>query len=280
MDKQLLKALSIFLMCRFVAYLGRKPVLIKTVLTEWPNSLITQSKLAKESTTCLNGDGFGLGWYNREIDAEPALFRSVRPAWNDANLLSIASKVVSNCCLAHIRASTVGDVSLANCHPFSYNEFLFVHNGTIQNFSSIRKKLLFSLKEPYFNEIKGQTDSEHLFIKLMEEIEGKPVTTDTLFQALKKTIQFIAKLFAEIGMEANFRINAALTNGQIMAVIRYSHLAETLPHTLYFSPSILPEALLIASEKLTEGANTWKEIPSNHVLLIEENLSYRLNSLY
>ena len=130
-------------MCRFVAYHGKKPILLKTILTEWPNCLISQSKEAKESTTCLNGDGFGIGWYNREINDEPALFRSVRPAWNDANLMSIASKVLSNCSVAHIRASTVGDVALANCHPFTYKDFLFVHNGTVHNFSAIRKKLLF-----------------------------------------------------------------------------------------------------------------------------------------
>ncbi len=266
-------------MCRFVAYHGKKPVLLKTILTEWPNSLITQSKLAKESKTCLNGDGFGLGWYNREIDAEPAIFRSVRPAWNDANLLSISSKVLSNCCLAHIRASTVGDVALANCHPFAFKEFLFAHNGTIQNFTKIRKKLLCSMKDPFFNQIKGLTDSEHLFMKLMEELEGSSISTVTLFEALKNTISFLKTLFQEIGELADFRINAVLTNGKIMTVIRYSNLPDNPAHSLYFSPSILPEALLIASEKLTGGENTWKEIPSNHVLLIEENFTYQLSAI-
>lgn len=266
-------------MCRFVAYHGKKPILLKTILTEWPNSLISQSKLAKESSTCLNGDGFGLGWYNHAIDGEPAIFRSVRPAWNDSNLTSLGSKVLSECCLAHIRASTVGDVALANCHPFSYKEFLFVHNGTIHNFGQIRKQLLMSLDEPYFSQIKGQTDSEHLFMKLMTELDGKKITTETLYEGLKTTIAYISHLFQSIKKEADFRINAVLTNGKVMAVIRYSNKEDKLPHSLYYSTTILPEGLLVASEKLTGGENTWKEIPVNHALLIENNLTSSMKAL-
>lgn len=253
--------------------------MLKTILTEWPNCLISQSKEAKESTTCLNGDGFGIGWYNHEINDEPAVFRSVRPAWNDANLMSIASKVLSNCSIAHIRASTVGDVALANCHPFSCKEFLFVHNGTVHNFGAIRKKLLFSLNEPFFSQIKGQTDSEHIFAKLMQELEDKAITTENLYLALKHTISYIGELFQEAVLEADYRINAVLTNGKITAVIRYSHREETVPHSLYFSDTLLPDGLLVASEKLTAGQNTWKEIPFNHALLIEEDFSYKIKAL-
>lgn len=250
------------------------------ILMEWPNSLITQSRLAKESKTCINGDGFGIGWYNREIDDEPAIFRSVRPAWNDANLSSLASKVLSKCSLAHIRASTVGDVALANCHPFGYKEFLFVHNGTIQNFSKIRKKLLCSMNEPYFGQIKGQTDSEHIFFKIMEEVEKKgPPTTKGLYEALQTTIDYLNQLFQSEASEADFRINSVLTNGEIMVVMRYSNLPETLPHTLYYSTEAVSDALMIASEKLTDSENTWKEIPANHALLIEKNNTYSIRSM-
>lgn len=267
-------------MCRFIAYHGKKPVQLKMILTEWPNSLISQSRLAKESTTCINGDGFGIGWYNREIDDEPAIFRSVRPAWNDANLNSLASKVLSKCCVAHIRASTVGDVALANCHPFGYKEFLFVHNGTIYNFSQIRRKLVCGMSDPYFSQIKGQTDSEHLFFKMMEELDKKEaVTTKALFETLQSTINYLNHLFQLEGAPANFRINSVLTNGEIMAVIRYSHLAETLPHTLYYSTEAIPDAIMVASEKLTDSDTLWKEIPANHVLLIEKNNTFALRSL-
>lgn len=266
-------------MCRFVAYHGKKPIQLKTLFTEWANSLISQSRLAKESKTGLNGDGFGLGWYNHEVDETPARFRSFSPAWNDSNLLSVASKVLSKSCMAHVRASTVGDVSLNNCHPFCYKEFLFVHNGTIYNFDHIRKKILCSLEEPFFSQIKGQTDSEHFFFKLMEEMDGKAVTTETLFQALKKTLCYLDEIFQNISIKSSYKINAVLTNGKVMVVIRYSKLKKILPHSLYFSPSILPESLLIASEKLTESNDEWEEIPINHALLIEEDLSHSIKKI-
>lgn len=268
----------ICLMCRFVAYQGKHSSQLKTILTEWPNSLISQSRLAKESRTLLNGDGFGLGWYNHDIDEEPAIFRSVRPAWNDANLLSIASKVLSKCYLAHIRASTVGDVSLSNCHPFSYKDFLFAHNGTVHNFSKIRKKLLYDLGDVYFNQIKGQTDSEHLFMKLMSDLDGKQVSTTLLYHGLKSLRDYLDSLFREINEIADFRINSVITNGHIMAVTRYSNLTTTPPHSLYFSSNLMKEAIIVASEKLTESENDWQEIPPNHILLIEEDLTNSLKS--
>ena len=50
-------------MCRLVAYLGR-PILMEKLLIEPKNSLINQSFNAKEIEEPLNGDGFGVGWYN------------------------------------------------------------------------------------------------------------------------------------------------------------------------------------------------------------------------
>ena len=57
-------------MCRFVAYLG-SPIRIDEVIIKPSNSLIQQSYHALESTMTVNGDGFGLGWYDKEIQKDP-----------------------------------------------------------------------------------------------------------------------------------------------------------------------------------------------------------------
>jgi hypothetical protein len=47
-----------------------------------------------------NGDGFGLGWYG--TGNGPALYRSVSPAWADANLRELTAHVESPLFLAHV----------------------------------------------------------------------------------------------------------------------------------------------------------------------------------
>lgn len=94
-------------MCRFVHYLGEE-IGVSQLLIEPSNSLIHRSFHSHERTERLNGDGFGLAWYPPGDGAEPALFRDVTPAWNNANLFNLARVTQSRCVLAHVRAATPG----------------------------------------------------------------------------------------------------------------------------------------------------------------------------
>jgi hypothetical protein len=82
-------------MCRLMAYIGH-PMLVADVVL-WPDrSIIKQSYDARERLQDpslpfhlgfgnLNGDGFGIGWFNpeerREADPSPCMFKSITPAW-------------------------------------------------------------------------------------------------------------------------------------------------------------------------------------------------------
>ncbi|KIY95625.1 hypothetical protein MNEG_12338 [Monoraphidium neglectum] len=86
-------------MCRLMAYIGH-PMLVADVVL-WPDrSIIKQSYDARERLQDpslpfhlgfgnLNGDGFGIGWFNteerREKDPSPCMFKSITPAclWAD-----------------------------------------------------------------------------------------------------------------------------------------------------------------------------------------------------
>jgi predicted glutamine amidotransferase len=48
--------------------------------------------LARLGVETTNGDGFGVGWYSTYTET-PAVFRSVKPAWNDSNLREVAGHV-------------------------------------------------------------------------------------------------------------------------------------------------------------------------------------------
>ena len=114
-------------MCRFVLYSG-EPITLDLLTTRPEHSIIHQSFRSRLREEPLNGDGFGIAWYVPEISSEPALFRSVQPAWNNVNLLHLARVSRSPCVLAHVRAATGFAVSEPNCHPFNADRFAFMHN--------------------------------------------------------------------------------------------------------------------------------------------------------
>ena len=64
-------------MCRWLAYCG-EPIFLDSLIFEPEHSLINQSRRALQSHTPTNGDGFGIGWYDRR--AEPGVFRDTLPA--------------------------------------------------------------------------------------------------------------------------------------------------------------------------------------------------------
>ena len=183
-------------MCRFVAYIG-SPMIIEELIIKPSNSLVNQSFDAQDSEMTINGDGFGIGWYDKELKEEPGLYVSVLPAWNDKNLLNIASITQSSCFFAHVRAATIGGVSLENCHPFKYNEYLMMHNGGIEDFDVIKKDMVALLDDEAFLWIKGQSDTQYMFALFMTNarklnIKERP-DNELLIQCLDQTFGDIAE---------------------------------------------------------------------------------------
>ena len=117
----------------------------------------------------------GLGWY--EHRSEPALFRSISPAWGDENLLELATEIRTRLFLAHVRAGTGTPVQQTNCHPFRYRNWLFVHNGYVAGYQRLRRDLLLAVHPDLFGNIAGSTDSELLFhLALTFGLTDDPIT--------------------------------------------------------------------------------------------------------
>jgi predicted glutamine amidotransferase len=91
-------------MCRWMAWFGQ-PVLIEELLFNTTHGIVDQSLHARMGAEPTNGDGFGLGWYGTR--PEPALYRSVAPAWADPNLRELASAQPSNLAFCAANSSSV-----------------------------------------------------------------------------------------------------------------------------------------------------------------------------
>lgn len=283
-------------MCRFLAYKGA-PIRMDKLLYQPRNSLVTQSFRARERDEPLNGDGFGIGWYQPEIDPMPALFLSIQPAWNNMNLRYLAPKILSPCIIAHVRAATHGGVSEANSHPFHYGRLLFMHNGSIGGFRVIKRALRMRLSDGIYDWIKGETDSEHFFALFLEKLyqNGDSHESDDLVQALTETIVELRELLNDHGITVPSFLNVAITDGNSIVASRYVSDSSVEPHTLYHSEGRCfecidgvcrmtkgdPEdhAVLVVSEKLTDVREDWHKVPPNHLVIVDEALAISIHPI-
>lgn len=280
-------------MCRFTYYTGA-PISVADLVTQPENSLIHQSTHAQERPEPLNGDGFGVGWYIHD-DPVPARFRSLTPAWNNANLAELARVTFSRTIMAHVRAATSGnfDVAQDNCQPFRHGPYAFMHNGHVQSFEKLRRPLMDSLSDANFADIRGNTDSEHLFALAMERLRGHEhdLSCDRLAGALEWAIGRLLGLIATHASGSHAYLNLVLTDGVNAVACRFStdpdyidslYVNEGSQYTCIDGHCEMTQqdgderAVLISSEPLNPSPR-WKAVGRNQVVLVsgDRSVSFR-----
>lgn len=280
-------------MCRFIAYCGpRLP--LDALVTRPANSLIHQSAHSHEREEPLNGDGFGIAWWKPELSDQPAVFRSLTPAWSNRNLLELARVVSSECIMAHVRAATDAlSVSEMNCHPFTFERFAFMHNGDLAGFAQVRRELTAGLSDRAFGLVRGTTDSEVCFAVLSDHLPAlnHPDPATALAAGLAATIRTLLARTTQAGVTEASYLNFAVADGTVLAACRFTDGPPEDAETLYYhagaryvcegdlSRLVAPEpgeaAVLIASEPMTDDPG-WKEVPVNHTVVVRADRSVTL----
>lgn len=283
-------------MCRFVAYKGHE-IFLADLLTRSSQSLIRQSYGARERTEPLNGDGFGVGWYAHEIDPIPGVLTSIRPAWADRNLKRLSEKIRSQCVFAHVRAATNGSaVTELNCHPFQYEQFLWMHNGSVADFAKIKLKLCNELDDPIYQNIEGTTDSEHAFALFLQYLQNyrDDYDLDRLAKTMSKTIQKLSN-WGPGSKDSPSHCNFAVTDGHSIVASRYVSAENEEAETLYVAQGMRfevhdgryrmikgngrTEAVIVTSEPLTDSQEDWELVPRNHMVMVSPELHVQIRPL-
>jgi predicted glutamine amidotransferase len=241
-------------MCRWIAYQGETTPLERYV-TEPAHSLIIQSLHALEGAST-NGDGFGLGWYNQQL--EPGVYREVRPAWSDENLHYLCHHIHSHLFFAHVRASTGTAVTRANCHPFVCDNWLFMHNGFVGNWERLRRPVEGLIPDALYPTRFGTTDSESIFLAIM----GAGGNLDPV-AATSRTMAKLAELVCADGKEDKLRFTAALTNGRDLYAFRFA--VNDSANTLYYREQ--RGGTVIVSEPLDLDRASWIAVPENSAVI-------------
>jgi len=268
-------------MCRWLAYLG-EPLRPSRLVLDSQHSLVAQSLDSPLGAETVNGDGFGFGWYpaDPEPGAEPGIFHSIEPAWNDQNLRELTRAVESSLFFSHVRAAAGPPIQQTNCHPFRYANWLFMHNGVLAGFGSVKRDLTFAVDPALYPHIKGTTDSEVLFhLALTLGLQQEPVS------AMSKAVQMVESVGHEHGVTFPVQGTVAVSDGRTIWAFRYSsqHRSRTLFHSVDIETlqqmypteerlrSFGRHAHVVVSEPLNDLPGAFVEVPESTVAILDQS---------
>ena len=308
-------------MCRWFAYISpEEPCLISDVLIDPANAISKQcsehylpqllphgeehelddapDKLLRMRNSLLNMDGLGIAWYTtaagnylKSVNGpRPALYKSQHPPINDFNFRSLCSNTETLCLFAHIRATSGSVVTQVNSHPFVFGCHVFMHNGVISNFSTIRRDMAALLSYDAFCNVLGSTDSEHAAALYMTNLTSggtkatweKEYPLQDMLTAMNKTIVQIMELQQKHLGDKNTpnSLNFCTTDGKKMVAIRFRNHATEQPPSLYWSEFAgrtlnqkypgNPDG----AEKVNEEATKEEERIGKHTIVASEPTTY------
>jgi glutamine amidotransferase len=269
-------------MCRWLAYSGPE-IYLEDLIIKPSRSLLVQSRFARENYVeniqglpdgafPTNGDGFGVAWYgDRE---SPGLYRDLRPAWSDRNLVNLAEQIKSGLFLAHLRAAYHGLVQRSNSHPFRHGRWTFQHNGEISGFDRIKRALQMAVAPELFTEIRGTTDTETAFyLALSLGLETDPKG------AMARMVGRVEAEQRRAGISEPFRLTCAFCDGTRLYAIRYA--TDGRPKTLYHNragrglSAVLNDdrespgpGTVLLSEPIDDCPENWVSVPSGSFVTV------------
>ncbi len=165
-----------------------------------------------------------------------------------------------------------------NCHPFRHGRWLWMHNGAIADFPSVKRDLTFAVEPTLFREIEGSTDSEiFFFLALTFGLEADPPN------AVARAVGLIEETGRRHGVEHPIQMTVATTDGETTWAFRYS--SEGRSRSLFHSTNVSTlrlqhpdhsvlhdlsdDARLVVSEPLGDLRGAWQEVPESTCLIVQ-----------
>lgn len=247
-------------MCRLAAYAGQ-PLSLRRLLLEPTHSLYEQSYAPREMIRgLLCADGYGFGWY--DTDDQPRVYAHTLPIWSDTNLPDLADTLTARLWLANVRSATPGQaVNPANTQPFRAGNLMYLHNGYLEGFNNgLRAHFHRHLDAELTAGLQGNCDSEYLFALIRQHL--KQQSQRDLAGAIDAAINDLEAMLD--GRQA--LLGLILTDGSTLYALR--HGIGCPPPSMYSTTAdpAYPGALVIASERLTEGEH-WQALTTGKVMV-------------
>ena len=270
-------------MCRLYALRANEPTRVECSLVRSQNNLMRQS--AGDAEGMVHGHGWGVADYP---DGVPVVERQTWAAYEGEHFARKAARVYAHTVVAHVRRATVGPPGLENTHPFEFGRFIFAHNGTVPNFDQVRLRMLDHIDPLHRGEIKGQTDSEHVFHYLLTLWSHGPQTD--LLETVREGLERVVDWCREIEPDRPVGLNVVLSDGEQLVGSRLNRSLWFVERREVFRCPICGEshvhheaatryrAVEVASEPITPGED-WKGVPNGTVFAVDPDYRLRFEPL-
>jgi glutamine amidotransferase len=212
---------------------AQEPVAPRELLHDAPRSL--------RALSLEHADGWGVALSSG--DDAWQIHRNTRCAARCEEYAAIAPSP-ARVIVAHIRKKTVGELAIANTHPFHHGQFVFAHNGTL----TVIDKLIAAASPDRLGEIVGDTDSERFFAFVLTHIDEAGDIERGVVRAIRAL-----HTWGDIG-SANFLLAA----GTRVYAYRQGRSLFTLSRA---------NATLVASERVTD--EDWLEVPERALAILD-----------
>lgn len=301
-------------MCRVLAYIGPE-VPLENLLLKPQNGLINQT-LDPERHPQLQLAGWGFGaWSEHLLKPErPLLYHRPMAAFYDDNVDGMIASLQASTMLAHVRAADYNaKVVLAdeNCHPFSYREtpWIIAQNGDLPSWKLLQRELLRHCKDTYLEQMRGNTDTEFLYVLLLSLLESD--ADEDVQRALEEMLRLIVQAMKDLDLVALTKLKMALVSPNRIIAVNFGsghqgetdpagdwrELRESGPGTDDFALSMLLEpmylligrssehdeasygleacpveeatSVVFASEPLSEDSDGWSEVAFGEIVFLE-----------
>jgi glutamine amidotransferase len=265
-------------MCRLYGHIAARPLPLSGMLLDEPHALRAQS--CGDWRGEKHRDGWGIGYFEQH---EPRVIRRPTAAPEDNEFTTAARQIVSPVAVAHVRQASVGDLCVANAHPFTFGSWVFVHNGTVTGFDRLRQGLIDETDEDLRRQVGGTTDSEQVFFWLLSRLrragqsaEGPCGDLAVVAGEMAAAIRILARRSEETQPAEPTRLNFVLTDGVVLIASRWKH-------SLYWTNRSGPllagpngsgdetcRGVAVASE--TIGQAPWAEVPDGQILAVDADM--------
>jgi len=266
-------------MCRLYGFRANEPTKVECSLVHAQNALMAQSREDQEGLT--HGHGWGVA---EHPDGIPFVEKQAWAAYHGEQFKKTAARVYSKAVIAHVRRATVGPPGLENTHPFVHGPWLFAHNGTVPNFDHVRDRLIDALDPLHRSEIRGSTDSEHVFRYLLGLWQHDPERD--LLETLRSGLEQVIAWCRDIDSQAKASLNVLWTDGEHLVGSRLGrtlwylerdgiHVCEICGKShVHHNPERAYRAVEIASEPITH--ERWLQVPDGTVFSVDPDMRLRI----
>ncbi|MHA6262357.1 class II glutamine amidotransferase [Arenibacterium sp. CAU 1754] len=261
-------------MCRLYAMRANEPTRVECSLVKSQNALMQQSQ--GDAENLVHGHGWGVADYK---NGAPMVEKQTWAAFHGEHFAKAAARVYAHTVVAHVRRATVGGTSPENTHPFHHGRWIFAHNGTVPNFAEVRDRMMPHIDPLLQNDIKGTTDSEHIFYFLLTIHMANP--TMPMREVAGIGLDHIVNWSNEVDPSAKIGLNIIMTDGKDLVG---SRMGRTLWQLVRETVDVCPicgkkhvhhehdqeyRAVEIASEPITD--ENWQELPDGVVFSVDED---------